>query len=72
MFQRLSPLFPYLRRYWRSYVWGGLSLLIYNAGKVVLALIIGRSIDDMRLGLSAAKIEHYVLVLLGIAAVSAV
>lgn len=72
MLQRLSPLFPYLRRYWRSYVWGGLSLLIYNSGKVVLALIIGRSIDDMRLGLNAAKIEHYVLILIGIAVVSAV
>jgi ATP-binding cassette, subfamily B, multidrug efflux pump len=72
MFQRLSPLFPYLRRYWRSYVWGGLSLLIYNSCKVVLALIIGNSIDDMRLGLSAAKVEHYAALLLGIAAVSGV
>jgi ATP-binding cassette, subfamily B, multidrug efflux pump len=72
MLQRLSPLFPYLRRYWRSYVWGGLALLIYNSGKVVLALIIGRSIDDMRLGLNAAKIEHYVLLLVAIAAVSGV
>lgn len=72
MLQRLSPLFPYLRRYWRSYLWGGLSLLIYNATKSLIALVIGRSVDDMRLGLSAAKIEHYAFVLLGIAAVSAV
>ncbi len=72
MLQRLSPLFPYLRRYWRSYVWGGLALLIYNSGKVVLALIIGRSIDDMRLGINAAKIEHYVLLLVAIATVSGV
>ncbi len=72
MLQRLSPLFPYLRRYWRSYLWGGLSLLIYNAAKSVIALVIGRSVDDMRLGLSATKIEHYAFVLLGIAAVSAV
>ena len=72
MLKRLSPLYPYLRRYWRSYVWGGLSLLIYNSAKVVIALIIGRSIDDMRLGLSASKIEHYGLLLVGIAAVSGV
>ena len=72
MFQRLSPLFPYLRRYWRSYVWGGLALLVYNAAKAVIALIIGHSIDDMRLGLSVAKVEHYAFLLLGIAAVSAV
>src|SRR6201999_4669558 len=72
MLQRLSPLFPYLRRYWRSYVWGGLSLLAYNAAKAVIALIIGRSIDVMRLGLNVSKVEHYALLLLGIAAVSAV
>ena len=72
MFKRLSPLYPYLRRYWRSYLWGGLSLLIYNSAKVVIALIIGRSIDDMHRGLSLAKIEHYALLLLGIAAISAV
>ena len=72
MLQRLSPLFPYLRRYWRSYVWGGLSLLLYNAAKAVIALIIGRSIDDMRLSLSFTKVEHYAFVLLGIAAVSSV
>jgi ATP-binding cassette subfamily B protein len=72
MLQRLSPLFPYLRRYWRSYVWGGLSLLVYNACKSLIALVIGHSIDDMRLSLSAAKIEHYAFLLLGIAAVSSV
>lgn len=72
MFKRLSPLFPYLRRYWRSYVWGGLALLVYNCSKVVVALLIGRSIDDMHRGLSFAKIEHYALLLLGIAAISAV
>jgi ATP-binding cassette subfamily B protein len=70
MFKRLSPLFPYLRRYRRSYVWGGLSLLIYNSAKVIIALVIGRSIDDMRVGLSALKIEHYALLLIAIAIVS--
>jgi ATP-binding cassette subfamily B protein len=72
MLQRLSPLFPYLRRYWRSYVWGGLALLIYNSAKVVIAQLIGRSIDDMKLGLSATKIEHYAFLLIGIAALSGV
>jgi ATP-binding cassette subfamily B protein len=72
MFKRLSPLYPYLRRYWRSYVWGGLALLIYNSAKVVIALVIGRSIDDMHRELSLSKIEHYAFILLGIAAISAV
>ena len=41
MLQRLSPLFPYLKRYWRSYVLGGLSLIIYNVTKSLIPLIIG-------------------------------
>jgi ATP-binding cassette, subfamily B, multidrug efflux pump len=72
MFQRLSPLFPYLRRYWHSYVWGGLSLLIYNSAKVMIPLLIGTAIDDMKRGLSAAKIEHYALLLLVIAVASGI
>lgn len=72
MLQRLSPLFPYLRRYRRSYMWGGLSLLIYNSAKVILALIIGHSIDDMKRGVTAAKVEHFGLLLIGIAALSGI
>jgi ATP-binding cassette, subfamily B, multidrug efflux pump len=72
MFQRLSPLFPYLRRYWRSFLWGGLALLIYNSAKVVIPLLIGRSIDDMQRGLSISKLEHYALLLLAIAIVSGI
>ncbi len=70
MLQRLSPLFPYLRRYRRSYVWGGLSLLVYNSAKVVVPQLVGHAIDDMKNGLSASKVEHYALLLLGIAAIS--
>ncbi len=70
MLQRLSPLFPYLRRYWRSYVWGGLSLLVYNTAKAMVPLIIGRAFKDMQGGLTGTKIEHLAFLLLGIAAVS--
>jgi ATP-binding cassette subfamily B protein len=72
MFTRLSPLFPYLRRYWRSFLWGGLSLLIYNSAKVVVPLLIGNAIDDMRHGLAAATIEHDALLLLGVAILSGI
>lgn len=70
MFKRLSPLFPYLRRYWPSYMWGGLSLLIYNSAKATVPLLIGRAFDDMKHGLTAVKIEHLALLLLGVAAIS--
>jgi len=72
MFSRLSPLFPYLKRYWRSFVWGGLALIIYNTAKAMVPLVVGGAIDDMRHGLSAAKVEHHALRLLALAAVSAI
>jgi ATP-binding cassette subfamily B multidrug efflux pump len=72
MFSRLSPLFPYLKRYWRSFVWGGLALIIYNTAKAMVPLVVGGAIDDMRHGLSAAKVEHHALRLLALAAISAI
>jgi len=72
MFQRLRPLFPYLKRYWRSYVLGGLALIIYNVTKSAIPLIIGGAAKDIQGGLSAAKVEHHSLVLLGVATVSGI
>jgi ATP-binding cassette subfamily B protein len=72
MFNRLRPLFPYLRRYWTSYVWGGLALIVYNVSKVLIPLLVGGAVSDIQHGLSAAKVEHHALRLLGVAVVSAV
>jgi ATP-binding cassette subfamily B protein len=72
MFSRLSPLFPYLRRYWKSYVWGGLALIVYNVSKVLIPLLVGGAVSDIQQRLSAAKVEHYALRLLAVAVVSAV
>jgi ATP-binding cassette subfamily B multidrug efflux pump len=72
MLQRLSPLFPYLRRYWRSFAWGGLALILYNVCKAMIPLVIGGAISDMQHGLAAARIEVLALRLLGLAAVAAV
>jgi ATP-binding cassette subfamily B multidrug efflux pump len=72
MFSRLSPLFPYLRRYWRSFALGGLALVVYNTTKALIPLVIGGAITDMQSGLSIAKVEHHAFRLLALAAVSAV
>ncbi len=72
MLKRLRPLFPYLRRYWRSFAWGGVAVLLYNSIKALFPIVIGGAIDDMRLGLTRAKIVHHALLLLLIAALSAV
>jgi len=72
VFKRLSPLFPYLRRYWRSFALGGLALIVYNCTKALIPLVIGHAVTDMQHGLSAAKIEYHALRLLGIACVAGV
>ena len=72
MFSRLSPLFPYLRRYWKSYVLGTLSLILYNSSKAMLPRLIGGAIDDMKSGLTADKIQHHALLILGVACVSGI
>ena len=70
MFKRLSPLFPYLRRYWRSLALGLLTLIVYNCAKAMVPLVIGSAVDDMRHNLSVRTITQHSLLLLGVAAVS--
>jgi ATP-binding cassette subfamily B multidrug efflux pump len=72
MFKRLSPLFPYLRRYWRSYAWGGLALIVYNCTKAMIPLLIGNAAGDIQHNLSVPKLERDALLLLGIAVLAAI
>jgi ATP-binding cassette, subfamily B, multidrug efflux pump len=72
MFERLKPLYPYLRRYWKSLAWGGVAVILYNVLKVLIPLVIGHAIDDMNHGVTQHKIVFHALRILLIAAVSAV
>ncbi len=72
MFERLKPLTPYLRRYWKSLAWGGVAVILYNTIKILIPLVIGHAIDDMQHGLTEAKILHHGLRLLVIAVFSAI
>src|SRR5580704_15669770 len=72
MFEKLRPLNPYLRRYWKNLAWGGVAVVLYNVIKVLLPLVIGHAIDDMRHGITEAKVLNHALRLLLIAALSAV
>jgi ATP-binding cassette subfamily B multidrug efflux pump len=72
MIERLRPLFPYLRRYWPQFLWGGLTLIVYNATKAIIPLFIRGAVGDMQHGLSIQKVEFHAFRLLGTAAVSAV
>jgi ATP-binding cassette, subfamily B, multidrug efflux pump len=72
MFERLRPLIPYLRRYWKNLAWGGVAVILYNVIKVLIPLVIGHAIDDMQHGITEAKVVHHTLRLLVIAVLSAI
>jgi len=72
MLDRLRPLFPYLRRYWKSLAWGGVAVICYNVIKILIPLVIGSAIDDMQHGLTEAKVVHHALRLLVIAIFAAI
>lgn len=72
MFSRLRPLFPYLKRYWRSFAWGGVALVIYNIARALMPVIAGSAIDDLRNNLSSTTIALSALKLLGIALISGI
>ncbi len=72
MFSSLRPLFPYLRRYWKHLAWGGVSVILYNSLKVLIPIIIGHAVDDLKHGITQQKILFHALRLLAAAAASAI
>jgi ATP-binding cassette subfamily B multidrug efflux pump len=72
MFDRIRPLTPYLKRYWKSFAWGGVAVIAYNVVRVLLPLIVGHAIDDMSHGVTQTKIVHHALRLMLVAALSAI
>src|SRR5580704_15497782 len=72
MFDRLKPLAPYLKRYWKQLAWGGVAVVLYNAVKVLIPVVIGHAIDDMRHGITESKILYHAIRLLIIAILAAI
>jgi ATP-binding cassette subfamily B multidrug efflux pump len=72
MFDKLKPLTPYLRRYWKHLAWGGVAVILYNTVKVLIPVVIGHAIDDMQHGITESKVLYHSLRLLVIAALSAI
>jgi ATP-binding cassette subfamily B multidrug efflux pump len=72
MFEKLRPLAPYLKRYWKNLAWGGVAVVLYNVLKVLIPGVIGHAIDDMQHGITESKILYHALRLLLIAVLSAV
>jgi ATP-binding cassette, subfamily B, multidrug efflux pump len=71
--RRLLPLFPYLKKYRSSYLWGGLCVLVMNSAWALIPPIVGRAIDDMRkAGISMQKIGMLALLLLAVSGTKAI
>jgi ATP-binding cassette, subfamily B, multidrug efflux pump len=72
MLAPLRPLFPYLRRYSRDFVWGGLSVVISNAIWILFPQVIRIAIDDLNQGVTRQKIFLYAGLLVLISAAKGV
>ena len=55
----LKPLVPYLKRYKRAFFWGGVSVVLSNAIWILFPQVIGRAIDDLKLGVTQHKVMLY-------------
>ena len=72
MLATLRPLFPYLRRYPRDFVWGGLAAVISNAIWIFFPQVLRIAIDDLNHGVTRQKIFLYAGLLVPISAAKGV
>src|ERR1700743_310639 len=66
MLKQLQPLFPYMRRYRRSFFWGGVSVVLSNAIWILFPQGIRVAIDDMNHGVTQKKIWLYASLLVAV------
>jgi len=64
----LRPLFPYLKKYRRSYWLGTLCVFLNNGIWILFPQVIRRAIDDLHLGVTRHKLMTYAFALLAVAA----
>ena len=72
MFEEFLPLVPYLRRYRRAFVWGGIATVLSNAVWIFFPQVIRIAIDDLNHGVTNHKILLYAGALVGISAAKGV
>jgi ATP-binding cassette subfamily B multidrug efflux pump len=66
MLKQLQPLFPYMRRYRRSFFWGGVSVVLSNAIWIFFPQVIRIAIDDLNVGVTQKKIWLYASLLVAV------
>jgi ATP-binding cassette subfamily B protein len=63
MLGELKPLVPYLKRYRRSFFWGGVSVVLSNAIWILFPQVLRVAIDDLNHGVTQQKILRYAALL---------
>src|SRR5450432_490032 len=66
MLNRLRPLLPYLRRYWRGFAWGGVSVVASNAVWIFFPQVLRYAYNDLNSGVTRQKMLFYAAVLVGV------
>jgi ATP-binding cassette subfamily B protein len=72
MLKSLRPLFPYLKKYRRSYTVGTLCVFLNNGIWILFPQVIRRAVDDLHLGVTRQKLLTYALLLLAVAGTKAI
>lgn len=72
MLKQLQPLFPYMRRYRRSFLWGGVSVVLSNAIWIFFPQVIRVAIDDLNQGVTLRKVWLYAGLLVAVSVAKAI
>lgn len=72
MLRDLAPLFAYMRRYRRGYLWGTLSCIATNAVWVLFPKVLQAAVDDLERGITRKEILGFAGLLVAIAAVKGI
>jgi len=67
--KRMRPLLPYLKRYRWGFVTGIFCVFLNNGAWVLLPQVIRHAVDDLNTGVTSAKLLHFALQMLEVAAV---
>ncbi len=68
----MRPLLPYLKRYRWGFVAGVVCIFLSNGAWILLPQVIRHAIDDLNTGVTSAKLLHFALQMLEVAAVRGV
>jgi ATP-binding cassette subfamily B protein len=72
LLKNLSPLFPYIKKYRRAYIWGTLCVVIMNGVWILFPLVLGRAVDDLKAGVTLHKLWISAALLLAVAGVKGI